>query len=407
MRVAWLTPELPYWPGGSGGSTRQHMLIRALRERGHEVDVVSTVHPDQRGGVASLETTGAALFAAPRPASRAREVIAAAGRRPGVVAGPLRLPLLAWQVDVFWSAMRDQLTAALARSPDLVHVEHDWAAHWAADLPVGVPRTLGLENLTWEYYEARAAAAGGGAGALMRAEAGRWKRHDRRWLPRYDHLLTMSGEDSAAVAGITTVPATVVANGVDTTLLTPSPLPGTPTALFTGTLDYPPNAEALRWLLEQVWPLVRRDRPDADLLVVGRGGPEDLIAKPGDGVTIAGFVPEMQPWFDRAQVVLVPILSGGGTRLKVLDGLASGRPLVSTTAGAAGVTVVDGETIVIADEAERFAAETVALLCDPARAQAIGAAGRQLAERRYDWQAIGDVLERTLSDVAARAPRTR
>lgn len=406
MRVAWLTPELPYWPGGSGGSTRQYHLIRVLREHGHNVDVVSPVHPDQEQGVASLEATGATLFGPRRPASRASEVLAAARRRPSIVTGPLRMPLLAWQVDVFWSAMREHIATALARRPDVIHIEHDWAAHWAADMTPGTPLTLGLENLTWEYYGARADAASGLTSRLLRLEDRRWERHDRRWLHRFDALVTMSEDDRATVASMTDTPAVIVANGVDTGALTPSPLPGTPTALFTGTLDYPPNAEGLRWLLREVWPLVRVQRPDAELLVVGRGGPEDLISAPGDGVTIAGFVPEMQPWFDRAQVVLVPILSGGGTRLKVLDGLASGRPLVSTTAGAAGVSVQDGETILIADDPQRFADEVAGLLADPERAAVLGAAGRELAVSGYDWQAIGNTFERTLTDVVARSPRS-
>lgn len=403
MRILWLTPELPFWPGGSGGSTRQHHLIRVLCEHGHEVDVVSPIHPDQRAGVASLEATGATLFGSNRPSSRLSEVLAAAIRRPTILAGLVRLPVLAWQVDVFWSAMQEPLRAALGQRPDVIHIEHDWGAHWAADLPDDIPLTLGLDNLTWEYYEARADAASGAAGALLRREGRRWERHDREWLPRFDALVAMSDEDRLAVSAITDVPVTVVANGVDTGALLPSTLPGTPTVLFTGTLDYPPNAEGLRWLLRETWPLVRRELPDAELVVVGRGGPADLIAAPGDGVTIAGFVPEMQPWFDRAQVVVVPILSGGGTRLKVLDGLASGRPLVSTTAGAAGVSVSDGETVLIADDPRRFARAIVELLADPGRAQAIGAAGRLLAEQSYDWQTIGSVFEQVLTGVVARA----
>lgn len=141
--------------------------------------------------------------------------------------------------------------------------------------------------------------------------------------------------------------------------------------------------------------------PAAELLVVGRGVPDDIAALAGENVTLAGFVPEMQPWFDRAQVVLVPMRSGGGTRLKVLDGLASGRPLVSTTMGAMGVDVTDGQDVLLADGADAFADATARVLGDPALAARLGAAGRDLAERVYDWGAIGGRLDELLRGVVA------
>ena len=97
----------------------------------------------------------------------------------------------------------------------------------------------------------------------------------------------------------------------------------------------------------------------------------------------------MQPWFDRAQAVLVPMRSGGGTRLKVLDGLASGRPLITTTMGAEGVAITAGEDALVADGAEDFAAAVLGALADDELARRVGAAGRALAERDYDWRAIG------------------
>ncbi|HEX6390501.1 MAG TPA: hypothetical protein VFZ89_13655, partial [Solirubrobacteraceae bacterium] len=92
MRVLWLTPELPYWPGGSGGSTRQFMLIRELTTRGHHVDVVAPIHHSQ--DPTSLEATGATLYATQRPPSRAKEVLDAARRRPGVLVDAVRMPVL-------------------------------------------------------------------------------------------------------------------------------------------------------------------------------------------------------------------------------------------------------------------------------------------------------------------------
>jgi glycosyltransferase involved in cell wall biosynthesis len=401
MRILWLTPELPYWPGGSGGSTRQFHLVRRLVQRGHAVDVVSPVHEDQQNGRASLAEAGATLYAVDRPASRREEVLRAVRLRPALLPLAATMPVQAWQVEVFFTRMRAAVAAALAQGPAVVVIEHDWAARWAAELPAELPKVSGLENLSWDYYDRRAAAAGGVSARLLGLEARRFERFDRGTLGRFDLLLAMSEDDREELRRVSDRPSAVIPNGVDTSALRPSPLPGTPTVLFTGTFGYAPNAEALRWLLAEIWPAVRSRLPTAELLVVGKGVPDDVAGLAGDGVTLAGWVPEMQPWFDRAQAVIVPMRSGGGTRLKVLDGLASGRPLVSTTMGAMGVDVRDGEHVVLADGAEAFAAAVVRVLGDPALAARLGAAGRRVAEDVYDWHAIGDRLEGLLTGLVA------
>lgn len=401
MRILWLTPELPYWPGGSGGSTRQFHLVRRLVQRGHAVDVVSPVHEDQQAGRASLGDAGATLYAVARPASRREEVLRAVRLRPALLPLAATMPVQAWQVEVFFTRMRAAVAAALAQGPDVVVIEHDWAARWAAELPAELPKVSGLENLSWDYYDRRAAAAGGVSARLLGLEARRFERFDRGTLGRFDLLLAMSEDDRRELRRVSDRTSAVIPNGVDTSALRPSPLPGTPTVLFTGTFGYAPNAEALRWLLAEIWPAVRTRLPAAELLVVGKGVPDDVAGLAGDGVTLVGWVPEMQPWFDRAQAVIVPMRSGGGTRLKVLDGLASGRPLVSTTMGAMGVDVRDGEHVVLADGAEAFAAAVVRVLGDPALAARLGAAGRRVAEDVYDWHAIGDRLEGLLAGLVA------
>jgi glycosyltransferase involved in cell wall biosynthesis len=402
MRVLWVTPELPYWPGGSGGSTRQYMLIRELVRHGHAVDVVAPVAPDQREAATALAEIGAELHATQRPDSRVHEVIRALRARPGVAADVLRLPVLAWQVEVFWTMLRTRMREVVgAAAPDVILVEHDWAARWRRELPAGIPAVLALENLSWRYYEQRAAADSGPRRLALRLEAQRFERFDRRALRSYDALLTMSGSDDQAVKEVSGVPSFVIANGVDTQALTAVPLPAGPVALFTGTFGYPPNAEALEWLLRDIWPRVIAQAHQARLLVVGRGVPEALRRLAGPSVEIAGFVPEMQPWFDRARAVLIPIRSGAGTRLKLLDGLASGRAIVSTTMGAEGVDVRAGEHLLVADDAQAFATATARVLREPGLAERLGPAARRLAETTYDWRMIGarleSVLERTVA----------
>lgn len=410
LRVLWITPELPYWPGGSGGSTRQHKLIAHLISRGHAVDVVAPIHPDQRAGAELLRATGATLHGMLRPPSRPREVLQAVRAAPAIAADVLRLPLIAWQTEVFWVGLR-----AIARQvlddprtrPDVILIEHDWAARWLRGLVDPqrhgrIPAACGLENLSWVMHRGQAAAAMRRSMRLHHEiESRRFARFDRRELSPYDLLLTMSDEDRERLHELLPEARTaVVPNGVDTRDLAATPLPDEPVALFTGTFGYAPNAEGLEWLLRHVWPGVTERVPGARLLVVGRGVPDRLVALAGPEVQITGWVKEMQPWFDQARLVLVPIRSGGGTRLKVLDALASGRPIVSTALGTDGIRVRDGEHALIADDADAFATAAARLLRDAELSRALATAGRELAASAYDWRTIGDHLADVLQGVA-------
>lgn len=401
MRVLHLTPELPFAPGGSGGSTRQFHLLSRLAELGHEVEVVAPVHESQRPGVAVLRSAGFDLRLAMRPSSRLGETLTAAARRPVIAPLAASRPLLAWQVEVFWSRLMGLATRAIHDAPpDVICVEHDWAAAWHRDLPDGIPRVMTLHNLSWAYYEARARAAGGPRGRALAAEARRFRRHDARHLPAYDRLVAMSDQDREAVASVASVPCDVVPNGVDTTALRPAPEPdaGPPLFVFTGTLSYPPNAEGLAWLLRDVWPRIRGELPDARLRVVGRNPPADAVRMAGPEVELTGWVESMAPHFAAASVVLVPILSGGGTRLKVLDAMAAGRAMVSTPAGYEGVDVEPDAHLLAASDAEGFAAAAVRLAGDPGLRRTLAAAARERAVSHYDWSALGDRLAGVLED---------
>jgi polysaccharide biosynthesis protein PslH len=405
VRVLLLTPELPFAPGGSGGSTRQYQLLSALRERGNEVVVVAPTHPAQQDGAARLASE-VVTYLQPRPVSRVQETLAAVRERPGLVPAIAREPLLAWQVDVFWTRLRHRLAEALAAErPDVILLDHDWAASWHRHLPGGVPRALTLQNLTWRYYRARAAVATGPRRVGFEVEARRWLRHDVRHLPNFDLLVAVSEDDAEVARAVLGADTVTVPNGVDTRAFRPAPPPDAdtpPVLLYTGTMSYPPNADGLRWLLAELWPRIRRAVPDARLVVVGKDPPADARAVAAEGITLAGWVADVTPYFADASAILVPIRSGGGTRLKVLDGLASGRPVISTRAGAEGIPLRQGEQAILADGPDEFAAAVATVLRDPGLAERIGASGRLLAEQEYDWHALGRRLESALQRLVER-----
>ena len=189
----------------------------------------------------------------------------------------------------------------------------------------------------------------------------------------------------------------VVPNGVDIQEFAPEEQLGEPeTILFTGLMSYYPNQHAIRWFMDSVFPLVLREVPRVKLVVAGAGPPSWLLAKRGRSVEVAGLVPDMRPYFTRARVVIAPLMIAGGTRVKILEAQAMSRPVVSTSVGAEGLNTVDGESILIADDATTFARQIVRLLVDVDLAKRIARNARTHVVSEYDWNRIGEHLESVL-----------
>ena len=252
----------------------------------------------------------------------------------------------------------------------MLSVEHDNAAAWLGDLPGAPPAVLTLQNVGWHYYENRAAAASGPRRAALRAEAGRFRRHDLRHLGRYARLVACPSATGADLLGAgITVPVDVVPNGVASDELVPLPEPRRPAGADLHGHAQPPAERRghPRGSPTTSGRAIRAGRPEARLLVVGRDPPPSvtgLASRPG--IEVVGPVPDMRDWYARATAVVVPLLSGGGSRLKILEALASGRAVVSTTVGAEGLELADERDLLLADGAEPFAAAALRLLDEPA-----------------------------------------
>jgi glycosyltransferase involved in cell wall biosynthesis len=172
--------------------------------------------------------------------------------------------------------------------------------------------------------------------------------------------------------------------------------------VFNGVLDYRPNLDAAHHLVEEVWPLVLRRRPQARLLIVGRGDEAERERLRRPGVEATGEVPDVRPYLAGAAVVIVPIRMGGGTRLKVVEALSMAKPMVSTTLGCEGVNVRHGEHLLVADGAEEFAGAVTQLLEDRWLAAELGRAGRARMEEEYSWELAGERLERLYARMLGR-----
>jgi glycosyltransferase involved in cell wall biosynthesis len=175
--------------------------------------------------------------------------------------------------------------------------------------------------------------------------------------------------------------------------------------IFTATMSWAANVDGIHFLLDEVFPLLVRARPNLRAVIIGRNPPaalSDKIRERGLNVTLTGFVDDIRPYVAEANVYVIPLFVGSGTRIKAFEAMAMGRPVVSTTLGVEGLDVVDGETFVRADDAEAFARAILALLDDaPLRAR-IACAARRLMEDRFSWSRVARQFETICERALAR-----
>jgi len=217
-----------------------------------------------------------------------------------------------------------------------------------------------------------------------------------------DAVIAVSEQDAAALRRLVPgLQVTVVPNGVDVSVYAafhhPTPLLPPHSLLFTGTMDFRPNVDAVLWFVEHVLERVRAAVPDVQFYIVGQRPHRRLdVLKGRPGIVITGSVPDTRPYFADADIYVIPLQSGGGTRLKVLEAMAMKKPIVSTTMGCDGYPLTPGHEAILADDPAQFAQAVIDLLNDPERRKALGEAGFVLAQR-YDWANIVPQLEQVYS----------
>jgi glycosyltransferase involved in cell wall biosynthesis len=177
--------------------------------------------------------------------------------------------------------------------------------------------------------------------------------------------------------------------------------------VFTGSMDWFPNEDAVRYFGEHILPRIRLGVPDVTVTIVGRNpSPHFRAAAESMGLLVTGTVDDVRPFMDEAALCIVPLRAGGGTRIKIFEALAMGKAVVSTTVGAEGLALTPEIDVCIADGPEPFAASVIALLRDPTRRRALGDAGRQLVETRYSWEQVAAEFHQHCQGAVADAART-
>jgi polysaccharide biosynthesis protein PslH len=403
-RVLFVTPYLPS-PPRFGGQRRLHGLISGVAAS-HDVSVLSLVAAgeDQAEAVRATSTYCRRVVTVPNRLS-----VAGGALKRALQLGSL-LSVESYERIVHREpALTDALDLLMAKDPyDLVQFEFVHTATYrttrAERLRSRVPFVLDEHNIEYDVLMQTARA---GASAARRAySAINWRKVRTEEIGAWARLdgctLTSARDQALLLAQAPRTRTAVVPNGVDLDFFRPGAGPRGPrTLLFFGAIDYYPNTEGLLFFLDEVMPRLRAVIPQVRLCIVGRRPPDAIGCRRGPDVEVTGAVDDIRPYLERAAVVIVPLRIGGGTRLKILEAMAMGKAVVSTSLGAEGLDLVPERDLSIADDAAGFAAKISRLLEDPGRADRLGAAARRLVEARYGWSASvarlsafhGEVLE--------------
>ena len=398
MNLLFLTPQLPF-PPRQGTAIRNWGLIKHLAQR-HAIWLLSFIEPDQPLPQAPLQAACRQVVTVPVPRrSRAARV----------------RTLLSPEPDLARRLWSPEYSAALSElvkdhTFDFIQIEGLELGPYLAALARSGP-AAGKPRLLYDAHNAEF--------LIQRRAFLNDRRLPSRWpaalysglqTPRLTafeaeacraaHVVTcVSTEDAAAlrhlVPGLQPV---IVPNGIDfdsyQAAAAPPELQTACMVAFTGKMDYRPNIDAALWFIEAILPRIRAVRPEVQFYVVGQKPPEQLRRLHGQhGVVVTGVVEDPRPYIAAAAVYVAPLRMGGGTRFKLLEAMAQGRPIVSTTLGAEGFAVQSGRELLLADRPADFAGAVLRLLETPAEAQGLAQAGRAFARAGYDWSVIVPKLE--------------
>jgi sugar transferase (PEP-CTERM/EpsH1 system associated) len=408
VNVLWITTRIMF-PLDQGGRIRTYHTLRHL-SRKHSVAVVTlAVLPGEATSIPAVSHICRDLHVVPfrQPARRGslrnlRELAANQFSR--------------WPYSLarYWSRLMQREVARLLRDGmsagpvDLVVCDYLTPA---VNLPksLDVPLVLFAHNVEAMIWDRLASPAEGGAGALrrrlFRQQARRMRRAESELARRAALVITISPDDRETFRreyGIQHVAD--VPTGVDTEYFAADrDLPDEPHIVFIGSMDWMPNEDGALFLLREALPRIRQSVPGARVTIVGKS-PSALLrraAQEAGNAAVTGRVDDVRPYLARARAVVVPLRVGGGTRIKIYEALAAGRPVVSTTIGAEGLPLTHGENVLLADTAPDFAEAVVQVLTDDALAQRLAEAGRQLVEERFDWSVAGAAFASLLEKVKA------
>ncbi|URN86760.1 MAG: glycosyltransferase family 4 protein [Pseudomonas protegens] len=388
MKILWTLPYLP-WPATSGGKTRQYHLLRALAARGHRITLlVQSKTPLDDATRAALEPWLERLIVLPRRPLRSLKTLFS------VLFAPY--PMLA-DVNGLAAPLQQRFRELLEEPWDVIQIEHSYSFQPFEQPLKQLQRPF---ILTEHNVESALGAASydrlpAWSKPFTRYDQWRYRRWERRVFQQAARVIAVTEQDALALARLSGKPAAVVVNGVDCGhYAAVQPDLGSQRLLFIGNYEYSPNLDAVQWALEEILPRLWAINPEVHFAICGYALPDSFRQRWTDPrIEWQGFVPDLRDLQRRSALFFAPLRQGGGSKLKVLEAMAAGLPVVTTAQGSSGLQVENGQHYLGSEDPGALAQILAQALADPERLQRIGAAGRDYVLAHHDWTAAAAQLE--------------
>ncbi|HUI28812.1 MAG TPA: glycosyltransferase family 4 protein [Candidatus Acidoferrales bacterium] len=395
MKILQLSPRIPY-PLTEGGSIGIFNITRQLSERGALIYFVAV--SGNRDTDCPKELSKLCQSVLVTKASK-RYSFAAAARN---LFSPVPI-----NVEKYHSRkiLKEIISFASDKQIDLIHVDHLHMAYYGLALGklLMVPVALREHNLELKIMERFSESSGNPAyRAYAKSQMKKFLKYEPSICAQMDKCVMITEQDRDRLLSMRRdVDAVVIPAGVDTDFFKPADSIGDEnTIIYVGGLDWLPNIDGLKWFVDEVMPIITESKRNVRLIIYGKGDPRS-VDRLGNGknVIVEGYIHDVRQAFMKGRVMVVPLLAGSGIRIRILEAMAAGKPIVTTSIGSEGIKIEPGKNIMIADTANQFAEKVLLLLNDENLCRTVSKEAGSFVSSEYSWHRIGDMFWRAYNEI--------
>ena len=382
MRILIISPLMPY-PLRDGASLRIYNILKLLAAR-HEVTlaVLTMVQPGKED-LTVLNRMCKALHVVQinrTPSTRLLEILSSPFRQ---------RPYLA---NIYYRNEMIEIIDRYAGKIDAAQAEFAYTCPYITGL--SCTKVLDEHNIEWDLQKRLSKSHTNPIGKLSyMLQYRKMRRLENNCVLRVDKVLTTSMNDRKLLEPFNSN-VSVIPNCVERVYKPVSVSSNNRTITYVGLMNYHPNVDAVLYFSKSIWPILKKFEKNSNFYIIGKNPPARVRDLDGDGISVTGGVPDVKVYLRGTAVFIAPIRMGGGTRIKILEAMSHGIPVVSTSMGCMGLDVMDGENILIADDPRVFAEKVLYLLGNRKQRTRIGLNGLELVRARYTWAGISDEVER-------------
>ncbi|RLC79913.1 MAG: glycosyl transferase family 1 [Chloroflexi bacterium] len=390
MKILFITTRIPY-PPINGGTIVTFNTIKYLALRGHSITLVTFTEESNRS-LEKLEKYCKIIIQPEKPKDSLKEILLNFfDKKP-------------YKISKYITKGMENLikNIMLTSTFDIVWIDHLHMAYYGKLLktlfkvPV-VLREHNIESKIWERISRNQ------KNILLKAyillQYKKFYSYESQICEKFDKCFTISQADKETLKRMNSkINVSVIHAGVDTSYFYPRHIDEEPySIIFVGSMNWLPNIEGVRWFYHKIFPLIKKEIPEAVLYIIGKKPSREIQMLKGKDVVVTGFVEDVREYMAKAKVFIVPLKAGSGIRIKILNALAMGKAVVSTSIGCEGIEVDNGKNIYIANTPKDFAQKVIRLLNDKKERQRLGKEGLKLIKEKYQWEQIAEQIENQIN----------